>query len=88
VCVTLTECKKDEEYQSKAQTATTDRECKALTVCKDNEEETEAPTPTSDRVCFEPPVSLGIPSMTQFKYRVRTKRFTTTMYPHVKSELL
>jgi hypothetical protein len=56
VCATLTECKKDEEYQSETQTATTDRECKALTVCKDNEEETEAPTPTSDRECFDPDV--------------------------------
>jgi hypothetical protein len=59
VCVTLTECKKDEEYQSKAQTATTDRECKTLTVCKDNEEETEAPTPTSDRECFDPDVRFS-----------------------------
>lgn len=46
----LTVCDQD-EFESRAPTATEDRQCTAVTSCSPEEFEEEAPSPTSDRVC-------------------------------------
>ena len=58
VCKAHTECKATEEYEAKAPTATTDRQCMILTSCKNwgalaTEYEAKAPTATSDRACMK-----------------------------------
>lgn len=59
-CTELTECAED-EYESVAPTATTDRECTEVSECQPGFEEDEPPTATSDRtcVCVQPVLAVG-----------------------------
>ena len=50
----LSECS-SEEFESKASTLTSDRECSNITQCTSNQYELTAPTATSDRVCQDQP---------------------------------
>lgn len=50
-CATLRTCNPNTQYQSQNQTATSDRICSELRVCKSGEEQETAPTSTSNRIC-------------------------------------
>ena len=50
----LFECSSD-QFESKASTLTSDRECSNITQCTSNQYELIAPTATSDRVCQDQP---------------------------------